>query len=63
MAELLTDKEIAREFFTAGYLHALDDVAKRLALPTDAGFLEELRGKVANMKMRAVVTKATGQQA
>lgn len=58
----LTDKEAARELFIAGYHQALDDVAKALALPKTAGFLERLRAKAAAVKTRAAIAKATGGQ-
>lgn len=56
----LTEKEIARELFSAGYLQALDDVAEALAIPKDAVFLTELRKKVAIVKTRAAIARATG---
>lgn len=58
----LTDKEAARELFVAGYHQALDDVAKRLGMPADAGFLTELRAKAAGVKASAAIKKATGAQ-
>ena len=49
----------ATALFAAGYLQALDDVAKALALPVDAGFLQKLRTAV-GVKARAAVAKAAG---
>ncbi len=61
----LTDKEAARELFTAGYLRALDDVALKLALRVgcNTDFIAELRAKAAGVLARAAIAKATkGQQ-
>lgn len=58
--ERITDKEAARELFVAGYLQALDDVAKALAVPIDAGFLQKLREKAASVQARAAIAKAVG---
>lgn len=56
----LTDKEAARELFSAGYLQALNDVAATLAVPADAGFLQRLREKAAGVQARATIAKAAG---
>lgn len=59
----LTDKEAARELMIAGYLFALDDVAKALAIPSNAGFLERLRGKAAAILCTAALDKAVSGSA
>jgi hypothetical protein len=61
----LTDKEMARELFTAGYLKALDDVAMKLALRSgcDIGFIAALRAKAAGVQASAAIAKATGSAA
>ena len=54
------EKEMARTLFVAGYHQALDDVAKALSVPADAGFLAKLRAKAAGVVARAAIARATG---
>lgn len=64
----LTEKEVARELFVAGYLAALDEVTRAFAAPRPPGFLEELRiieelrALGADMLARAAIAKATGSK-
>lgn len=54
----LTDEEMARGLFLAGYHQALDDVAELLGLSKEGGSLDALRLKAAGVQARAVINKA-----
>jgi hypothetical protein len=55
----MTDKEVARELFLAGYHQAIDDVALVLGVAPNAGILATLRAAAAKFEARAIIEKAT----
>lgn len=64
----LTDKEAARELFTAGYLQALDDANEAMrSIGVSAARADSIRAlltaKAAMVKARAAIAKAIGEQA
>lgn len=49
--------EMARELFTAGYVHALNEVADALKVPRNSGVLYALHKKAAAIEAQATLKK------